>query len=201
MGDAQPAVKSQDIQFAFAISISPSDLTELAAIFECDQGQLVERLTPYARAATVEYLEMFLGRAPLERVSDIRETRVFAMMVGAFEGKLPAEAVVASVFQVSLAQARSMIQGALTRYQHRLREERAALLKTAFTSIGTDWKKDQDKLVDFASPLVVKELNRIIATGKASAAPIRRNPSTSSQYVVKKSGYDALAAFFTPKPK
>src|SRR2546430_3587946 len=44
-----------------------------------------------SRAATFEYVEMFLDRAPMDRMVDARETRVFALIVGAFEGKLPAE--------------------------------------------------------------------------------------------------------------
>ena len=140
---------------------------------------------------------MFLDRAPMDRMVDARETRVFALIVGAFEGKLPAESRLASLFQVSVAEARSMIQGAWTRYQHRLRGQRRTILGEAFAKIPTPRDSGNGHaLVVFESSLVVKELNQIIAEQNAKAAPIRLAPGTSSQYVVKQSAYLALESHF-----
>lgn len=194
-GVTQPTLK---VDFVF--EIGDQDAGELAAIFQCNLDELSAKLKPYALAALQEYVEMFLGREPMSRTSDVKEFRLYTMMLKAFGGGIPDEELTGSLFQLNQLQVRALIKSVLRRYQHRLRKETDIALKGAFESIPGKWdEKEAEKEVEFKSKALLDGLNQIIARKSGSAVLIRLKPGTAHTYVIKPSGYKTLKEYFEGK--
>ncbi|HEX6455411.1 MAG TPA: hypothetical protein VF009_02705 [Solirubrobacterales bacterium] len=169
------------------------DSAKLAEILHCSPGDLEEVLGPYARAAAVEYVEMFLGRKVFTRGSDIREYRLFLLMREVFK-RLPTEQEVSDLFQTTETQSRSLIRSVMSKYQYELtdvlsRSMKAALeaaVQDADAGAGGDWH------ITVSSEYIVEALNRLVAQRDGTLTRIILRKGTASSYVIKPSTRLAL---------
>ena len=70
------------------VEISEEMVTTLSEIVNCDVDELNEELTKIATAATEEYIKMMLGEKVFTRGSDIREYRLYLLILKYFEGNI-----------------------------------------------------------------------------------------------------------------
>lgn len=82
-------------------------------------------------AALDEYKEMFLGKRLPSRADEIRQHRLFHLIKHFFVGRLPSEAEVSSMFQLTHSRSRSLLRFVMTRFRYDLEEEIRNTLRDA----------------------------------------------------------------------
>jgi hypothetical protein len=180
------------------VNIPSSD--ELAGILGCTPQALPTALKPFAEAAIQEYVAMFLGQKVLKRGSDILEYRLFLMIQHAFAGQLPDEQTIATLFQATPGESRSLIRGVVTRYRTSLKSSIEASLKAIIAA--ADRKKDTDNYtVVVKSRNLIDALNAILSQKDGTLTSIVRKKDSVSTYEIKPSSYQELASRFGVKPK
>lgn len=182
------------------LQLDDRERAQLARILGCEVGQLERRLAPYATAALEEYVRMFLGERVFSRGIDLREYRLFLLVRHVFGDRLPAENRISALFQTTPSQSRSMLRSVLAKFQYVLDEQlRATLAET----IGRARRRKDAHVwtVGVASPSVVDELDRTIATLDGSLPLLRRDPATASTYELQRSAYLRLCEHFGLEPK
>src|SRR5688572_29336253 len=94
-----------------------ADQDRLIAALNCKKSDLPKILQAQAKAATMEYIQMFVGRASLKAAADSKEIRLLMMILHVYGGKPPDEYEVSRVFHLTLSQARTLIKSVLAKYQ------------------------------------------------------------------------------------
>src|SRR5258706_12093004 len=97
-----------------------SEQDRLTAALNCKKSDLQKVLQAHAKAATMEYVQMFVGRASLKAAADSKEIRLLMMIVYVYDGKPPDEYEVSRVFHLTLSQARTLIKSVMAKYQFEL---------------------------------------------------------------------------------
>ncbi len=173
---------------------------ELAGILGCTPQALPAHLKPFAEAAIQEYVAMFLGQKVLKRGSDILEYRLFLMIQHAFGGQLPDEQTVATLFQATTGESRSLIRGVVTRYRTSLKSSIDASLKAIVAA--ADRKNEADNYtVVVKSRNLVDALNVILSQKDGALTSIARKKDSVSTYEIRPSSYLELCSRFGVRPK
>lgn len=96
----------------------------LRSVLECGTDQeLQEALTKIGKAALYEYLDMILGRQLPTRADEMRERRLFHLLKHYFIGRIPTEAEVSSLFQLTDSDSRRLVRNVRTKFRFELEEE------------------------------------------------------------------------------
>jgi hypothetical protein len=117
-------------------------------------------LESYTEAALVEYLDQFLGRALPSRYKDLQMLRLLRISLHANNGQLLAPDRVADLFQLTHAEAKTLVRNTATRYRFelegKLRQVAWETLVTTGKSDGQDYKIEvrDAALLDFLHDLV-----------------------------------------------
>lgn len=177
------------------IDLTDREREQLAAILDIDDASnLDEFLEPYLRAASEEYLRMFLGQRVFTRGSDMREYRLLLLIRHAFGGEIPGEAEVSRLFQTTENQSRSLIRSVISKYQYELSDEISrtlrGLLDGAQPADEEETGGDQYIVVD--SDNMVGEFNRRIQAIDGRLPQVKKKRGTASTYVIRASAYEAL---------
>jgi hypothetical protein len=108
------------LSLAFQLEMLERDRDTLADVIGCPAAELEQRFANYAKAATEEYIEMFLGKNAFKRANDFLEFRIYLLIIHVLEGTLPDEAMVSRFFQLSPSEARARIRGVTAKFQRGL---------------------------------------------------------------------------------
>lgn len=109
------------MQITTTLNLSPAEEAEIAAILGCAVVDLNNRLNVCLGASINEYLAMFRGQKVFKRGSDMLEYRLLLLIETAFNGGIPDERTVSSLFQTTLTESRSLIRAVISKYQYQLR--------------------------------------------------------------------------------
>jgi hypothetical protein len=102
---------------------------------------LASEVEKYAEAAIMEYLDQFLGRALPTRFKDLQMLRLLRMSTYANGGRLLEPDRVADLFQITHAEAKTLVRNTGSRYRFELE---GTLREVAWEAIGTTGSKDAD---------------------------------------------------------
>ena len=167
---------------------------ELRKILKKDASEWPAGLKPYAEAATLEYIRMFLGQKVFTRGSDIREYRLFLLIRTAFDGAIPDEQTVCALFQCTLSQCRGLLRAVMSKYQYELSE---AITRTLKELVGRVKKNTSGALVvTINNESIVGELNKVLAMVDASQDQVVRQTGKLATYELKPDAYRKLCDNF-----
>ena len=100
------------------------ELLKLKALFECsDEEAFHKKLEYVVLAALEEYRDMLLGQGLPSRSAEIREYRLFYLIKHYFNGLIPNEVEVSTMFQLPVTRSRSLLLNVLTRFGYDLEQE------------------------------------------------------------------------------
>lgn len=189
------------MQVTATLNLTAAEEAEISAILGCHITELNTHLNLYLGASINEYLAMFRGQRVFKRGSDMLEYRLLLLIEFAFNGVIPDERTVSSLFQTTLTESRSLIRAVISKYQYQLKSHVEQTLKKALIAT-TRQNKTQEYTVVINSQNVVDELNKTLANIDGNLSPVGKKKGCISTYEITASSYNQLCTKFgiTPNP-
>lgn len=181
------------MEITATLDLGPEERNELSRILGCDEGRLEQHLEAYASAALNEYVQMFLGNRVFHRGSDHHEYRLFLLITGPFQGRIPDEQEVSRLFQTTTSESRRLIRSVMSKYQYLLREAIDGSLRTVVEAATQEDQGDLFTIV-IRSQNLADELNRQLAEIDGSLPPVKKKRGSVSSYELAPSSRARLAA-------
>lgn len=187
------------MQITITLNLTPAEEAEIAAILGCKVSDLNNRLSACSGASINEYLAMFRGQKVFKRGSDMLEYRLLLLIETAFQGVIPDERTVSSLFQTTLTESRSLIRSVISKYQYQLRTHVERTLSASLLA-ATRQNNAQYYTVVINSHNVVDELNKALADIDGSLSPVAKKKGSVSTFEISPSSYNHLCAKFAVQP-
>lgn len=187
------------MQITITLNLTHAEEAEIAAILGCNVASLNDRLSACSGASINEYLAMFRGQKVFKRGSDMLEYRLLLLIETIFQGVIPDERTVSSLFQTTLTESRSLIRSVISKYQYQLRTSVERTLRASLTA-ATRQNNAQDYSVVINSHNVVNELNTALAEIDGSLSPVTKKKGSVSTFEIPPSSYNHLCTKFSVNP-
>jgi len=156
-----------------------------------DNQEFSDAIRKVTLAALTEYKEMFLGQGLPSRADEIRQHRLYFLTKYFFEGRLPSEAEVSSMFQLTRSRSRSLLRYVITRFHYDLENETRKTLINALSQAQFDEDKEEYRL-NLQSDIVLEELNRIIGMVAPNLDPITKVRNMARTYSISVDSFSIL---------
>lgn len=171
---------------------TPEELQKLTALLtNVNKEDFPKALQKVVHAALSEYKEMFLGQGLPSRADEIQQHRLFYLIKRFFCGRIPTEAEVSRMFQLTRPRSTSLIRFTMTRFRYSLETEVNNTLREIVRAAKKD-KKNKRYTVVIQSENMVNELNLIIAADAPNLDPVSRSPHSAKLYQIAQDSYDVL---------
>jgi len=178
------------MQIAFALDISDRERATLCDVIECDDDELDEEFSKFAKAGADEYLRMLLGQSQKTAI-DFLEFRIYLLIQHVLDGRLPDESMVCRFFQLSPQQARARLGGVTAKFQRGLHQQiKGSILEILQTAV-LDEQSDRYRLT-VNNKTVINHLNATLAKINGSLSPVTKVRGTVATYEVAKASYARL---------
>ena len=141
---------------------------------EADDGAIAKVLEPYAEAALVEYLDQFLGRSLPTRFKDLQMLRLLRIALHANEGRIPAPDRVADLFQLTHAEAKTLVRNTATRYRFDLEEKLRQAVWETLTSTGR--QEGDGYKIEVRDAALLEALHDLVRRGPGYPKGIQATP-------------------------
>ena len=138
-----------------------------------------------------EYLAMFRGQKIFKRGSDMLEFRLLLLIENAFDGEIPDERTVSSLFQTTLTESRSLIRSVMSKYQYQLRTHVERTLRTCLSNARRP-DDTQSYTVVIKSQSVVDELNKALADIDGNLTSVIKKKGSVSTFEIAPASYARL---------
>jgi hypothetical protein len=173
------------------IDLEEKDATQLAATLECKVSELDEKLEKYSVAATEEYVQMILGQKVWLRGADFREWRLLLIIRHVFDGKLPSESTISSLFQTTTTQSRGLLRSVMSKFAHELHGGIHESLRETISSAKQEspmgpWSVTVD------SENIIEALNRELVSIDGTLPPVSKKRGSVITYEIMNSSYEKL---------
>lgn len=188
------------MQITYTITLTLDEESEIAGILGCTNAELNSRLNACFGASLKEYLTMFRGQKVFKRGSDILEYRLFLLIESTFNGVIPDERIVSSLFQTTLSESRSLIRAVVSKYQYQLRKYIDATI-TALLIAATRKDVTHKYSVVINNQNMVNELNKVLGVINGSLSPVAKKKGSVSTYEIEASSYNELCDRFKVQGK
>lgn len=180
------------------INLSDEERDLLKKTFNCpNDDDLETNLVQIAEAASVEYLEMILGKQLPTRANEIHERRLFHLLKHYFRGRIPSEAEVSTLFQVTLSTSRTLLRNVRTKFKYELEEEVKHTIQEILRSAG--FKSGKYQIV-IQCENILEELRQIVAINAPRLDQITKVKNSAGVYSVSEDTFELLANQFEVPP-
>ncbi|MFD1775991.1 hypothetical protein [Paenibacillus rhizophilus] len=152
-----------------------------------------EAVSKIVFAALTEYKEMLLGKGLPTRADEIKQHRLFHLVKHYFQGVIPNEAEVSSMFQLTESESKALIRNVRTRFRYQLEAEIFTTLKQIIES--AELRTDAYHVV-IQSDNVIEELNRVISINAPHLDPISKVRGSARKYQISEDTYELLSGVF-----
>lgn len=167
------------------------EVQKLKVLFKCeDNEELNLALKNIALAALTEYKEMLLGKGLPTRADEIKQHRLFHLVKHYFQGVIPTEAEVSSMFQLTETESRALIRNVRTRFRYQLEGEILTTLQQ--TVVSAELNGDKYHVV-IQSDNVLEELNRVVSSNAPQLDPITKVRGSARKYQISEDTFDLLS--------
>lgn len=183
------------MQITTNLSLTAAEEAEISTILGCTAADLNTRLNACLTASINEYLTMFRGQKVFKRGSDMLEYRLLLLIEMAFNGVIPDERTVSSLFQTTLTESRSLIRAVLSKYQYKLKPHVERTVRASLTAAKRP-NNAQDFTVVINNQNVIDELNKALADIDGSLSPVVKKKGSVSTYEITPSSYNRLCEKF-----
>ena len=177
------------------MNLTRAEKAQLAATLGCPVRELAKTMREYDRAASEEYARMILGQKVFTRGTDIREYRLFLLVVHVFMA-LPDERTISALFQTTTTQSRGLLRAVMSKYQYELQSITRRTLETSVKSAVRDPSESDTWNITIDSENVIEALNREIAAIDGTLPQISRARGTVSTFEMRNSSYEQLKLRF-----
>ena len=177
-------------QIAFQFDLPAGEDKKLAEVIGCSEAELPQLLAKYAKAATDEYAQMFLGKNAFRRTNDFLDFRIYLLIVHVLDGKLPDEAFISRLFQMAATESRARIRSVTSKYQRGLERQ----IKDSINAILDAGVEQEDGCyhVSINNHAVVDLLNSQLASIDGSLPQISKVKGTVASFSLAQSSFNKL---------
>jgi hypothetical protein len=185
------------MDITITLDLDNQEEAELAAILSCSATDLQSNISNVATAALKEYVSMIRGQKVFTRGSDILEYRLFLLIESVFNGIIPDEQKICSLFQTSLTGSRSLLRAVISKYQYQLRATVACTMQKTLSNAAQS-SDEEDYTVVINCRNIVDELNKVLAEIDGNLTPVTKKKGSVSTYEIKPSSYIRLNEHLNP---
>ena len=154
-----------------------------------NDGELQNTLNGICLAAASEYLEMILGKQVPTRAKEIMERRLFHLLKHHFVGRLPNEAEVSSIFQLTESESRSLIRNVRTRFKFDLNEELNSTIRTILLSAE---QREGKYRVVIQSDNILEELRHTVSVNAGHLDQISKVKNSAGLHNIPEDTFELL---------
>jgi hypothetical protein len=165
---------------------------KLKVLFNVDTEEaFVKALGKVILTALDEYRDMFLGMGLPSRADEIREYRLYYLIKRFFDGRIPDELEVSSMFQLPESRSKNLILYVLTRFHYDLANEVTDTLRGIIKSAeainnGIEYR------VFIQSKNMVEELDRIIGRSGVRYKKLSKVRNETNMYLIATDSYKII---------
>lgn len=166
---------------------SEEERVQLKNLFKSqDNHEFNRAIQRIALSALTEYKEMLLGKGLPTRADEIKQHRLLHLVKHYFQGVIPNEAEVSSMFQLTETESRALIRNVRTRFRYQLEREIINTLQNTVTSAELN---DDVYHVVIQSDNVIEELNRLVSAHAPLLDPITKVRNSARKYQISEDTY------------
>jgi|SRR5271154_2386872 len=157
---------------------------------DAEFGKAMKKLV---KAAALEYVNMFVETGMPSKADEVRQARLYFLICHYYQLRLPSEFELASIFQLTPSQSRTLLRNTRSRYRTKI----ASQVENSAKDVLASAKKNNDSgkwemLV--SSNVILEELNLTIAKKKPGLNPIHLKKDSAGQYEADEDTYNLLKA-------
>lgn len=182
------------VELRLSVDLSDTDKELLRKTLNCkDDEELRTSLTHIAKAASMEYLEMILGKQLPTRANEINERRLFHLLKHYFRGRIPSEAEVSALFQVTQSSSRTLLRNVRTKFKYALEEEVKFTVQEVLKEAV--FKSGEYRIV-VQSDNILEELRQTVSVNAPHLDQIAKVKGSAGVYGVSEDTFEVLAYHF-----
>lgn len=171
---------------------TPDEETKLRQLLNANTDpQFKTALSKVVFAALDEYKDMFLGSGLPSRADEIRQFRLYYLIKRYFDGRIPDELEISTMFQVPESKAKSLILNVLARFRYHLEEEITRTLQQIIQGAEHHHTPD-DYRVFIGSENMIAELDRIISKAGVRYKTLSKVRNEPNMYAIASDSYALL---------
>lgn len=177
--------------------LSQEDLDMLERTLISKDGSVQESIECICKAAVAEYFEMILGKQIPTRADEVRQRRLFHLIKHYFQGRIPDDTEVASLFQLTENSSRSLIKATLTKFRRDLESE----IHATICDLLRDAKREGDTYrVVVRSGTIQDEMRRAVSIDAPELPQIYKVRNSAEVYGIPDDTYDVLCRHYGVYP-
>jgi hypothetical protein len=170
------------------------EMEMLKEVLNCeDEEELSEKMVGIGEAAIYEYLEMILGKQFPTRANEIRERRLFHLLKHYFNGQIPTEADVASLFQLTERSSKTLLRNVRTKFKFELKQEIKNTIKDTLSSVK--FKNDEYRVV-IKNDNILEELKQTVSAEAPHLNQIKKVRNSAGTYKIPEDTLALLCEYY-----
>lgn len=179
------------------INITEEELpaSERSLIKEClgidDETTFTHALSKLAKSSFMEYTKMFIEKGLPTKADEIKQERLFSLLIHYFGNRLPTENELSSIFQLTQSQSKSLLRNTKSRYRTKIANFIKTTLLTTFHSFVFNKEADYYEFI-CTSPTIIEELNLIISQKEGALEAISKVKGSACKYQCSVDTYNLL---------
>ncbi len=187
------------MRIQFDIDLTDEDVSRLGTVLRDpvarDTGDrpksIDDSLNDCAHAALREYIELFLARKVFMRIRDQREYRLLQLTAHAFNNHIPSEATVSELFQLTPAEAGSLLRSLRARYRFDMAIAIDATAKGILETLSFS-KADEAYRVEIRDSTIIEHFRYMLQKEDATYSPPRKKEHTSGVWLFSREAANSL---------
>jgi len=177
--------------------LSDEDFTELEKDTIQEALNLTEEgietgLNKIAKTAFMEYKKMFNEKGLPTRADEVLQERLYFLIVNFYDGKLPNESEVSSIFQLTYSQSKTLIKNVRSRYRTKIYDQINNSLRSIVESAEAEGE-DKYRMV-ISSENLLEELNLLVSQKGPRLKKISAVRGSAGEYSCPTDTYNLLRA-------
>jgi hypothetical protein len=186
------------------IELTENDLTDNDKLIIKDCLELKENedfemvLGKLSKTALMEYLKMITGNGLPTKAEEVKQERFLFLLEYYFQGKLPNENQLSSIFQITQSQSKTLLRNTKSRYRTKISNHIKKSLIETISSFCFNKDRERFEFV-CCSPTIIEDLNLIISQRGAEHELVQKIKDSASKYYCIIDTYDFLKKHFNIK--
>ena len=156
---------------------------------------LEQALTKLSKSAIFEYLSMFFEDGMPHSADEVKQHRLYLMILHYYRDRIPCEAEISSIFQLTNSQSKTLLRNTIASHQLEIGDQIKASLRAVIDVIVFDKTVPKYEIV-IESEVFRDELNLIVAQNFPKLILISRKKGKAAVYVITQDTYLALKEYF-----
>lgn len=181
------------------ITITDRDLSDSdrTLIKEClgltAEAQVDIALQKLCKSAFMEYVKMFKEKGLPTRADEVQQERLYYLLNHYFGSRLPGENEIASIFQLTPSQSKTLLRNTKSRYRTKISTFIKNTLLETLNAAKLTSEGDEFEFI-CTSPTTVEELNAIVSQKGPTLEPVQKIRGLASKYCCAIDTYNLLKA-------